>query len=97
MLTAVHSIEDRPETLEGARLAAERDDVPLEERYDPLAEDDGRRRSHTRELVGSRFWELCVRGRRSSVQARESAVRSRVDTGRILDQRSTQNGTSDDS
>ena len=43
MLTAVHSIEDRPETLEGARLAAERDDVPLEERYDLLAEDYGRR------------------------------------------------------
>ena len=43
MLTAVHSIEDRPVTLEGARLAAERDDVPLEERYDPLAEDYGRR------------------------------------------------------
>ena len=43
MLTAVLSIEDRPETLEGARLAAERDDVPLEERYDPVVEDYGRR------------------------------------------------------
>ena len=43
MLTAVHSIEDHPETLEGARLAAERDNVPLEERYDLVVKDYGRR------------------------------------------------------
>ena len=43
MLSAVHGIEDLLEPLEGARLAAERDDVPIKERYDPLAEDCGRR------------------------------------------------------
>jgi hypothetical protein len=43
MLAAVHGIEDLLESLEGARLATERDDVPLEERYDLLAKSRGRR------------------------------------------------------
>ena len=43
VLTTVHCIEDLLEPLEGARLAAERDDIPLEERYDLVAENDGRR------------------------------------------------------
>ena len=43
MFAAVHCIEDLLKSPEGARLATERDDIPLEERYDLLAEIDGRR------------------------------------------------------
>ena len=63
VLTTVHCIEDFLESLEGARLATERDNVPLEERYDLLAKSRGRR-----DLVHEYSWAPALGSYASAVE-----------------------------
>jgi len=95
MLLAAHHLDDLSKTLERHPFAAERHDVPLEERDDLLAKSFAWTRSRRPRPLDFRTWVRSDHERRPDAQARAHLVRSDVDTGRSLDQRKSQNGKLD--